>query len=78
MPSICQRKDLCATADEQQLQTDQQGIDPLSHKARNGRIDFAAPLTYRITGIAGCCIHAASGHAAAALPSVTTNSRHRM
>ena len=31
-----------------------------------------------ITGIAGCCARAASGHAAAAPPSVKTNSRRRM
>ena len=31
-----------------------------------------------ITGIAGCCARAASGHVAAALPSVTINSRRRM
>jgi hypothetical protein len=31
-----------------------------------------------ITGIAGCCARAASGHAAVALPSVTINSRRWM
>ena len=37
-----------------------------------------APLRNPITGIAGCCARAASGHAAAAPPSSVTNSRRLM
>src|SRR5262245_27229417 len=35
-------------------------------------------LKYPITGIAGCCARAASGHAAAAPPSVAKNFRRAM
>ena len=37
-----------------------------------------APLRNPITGIAGCCARAASGHATAAPPSSVTNSRRLM
>jgi len=37
-----------------------------------------APPKNPITGIAGCCARAASGHATAALPSVAKNFRRPM
>jgi hypothetical protein len=40
----------------------------------SGDVPFRDP----ITGIADCCARAASGHAAAAPPSVNMNSRRRM
>src|SRR5262249_50315706 len=38
-------------------------------------LSFDRPLTKPITGIAGCCARAASGHAAAAPPTSVMNSR---
>jgi hypothetical protein len=48
------------------------------HQQCAPEVSGVRPLTNTITGIAGCCACAASGHAAAAPPSVAKNFRRSM
>ena len=60
-----------STFDKAAFRSDPGGTPPASIRRR--RVDL--PLRNPITGIAGCCARAASGHAAAAPPSSVMNSR---
>ena len=54
-------------------------LKPLRNAARKRAFVSGLPAArYPITGTPGCCARAASGHAAAALPSVAKNFRRPM